>query len=222
MCLDTKITHGYYILDPTRCYFQGQSIPKSEIFSPLSHSVTRVRSKTAEPVEPEQQVKGKIMFLIIGANRPFNISPLNTGSLLLFNLLLTVKFNCAQSSQHLPQISVPACVHRDEGTPLPGHQPSHQDEPGGAVVEGVLAIAEDIRALLRASVRAGVVHKRFVVNQVRHLALALIRHLRDLGVGGGKGGRGRAVSQVLIDTTVEDGGAERVGNLGTVAKMKER
>lgn len=209
MCLDTKVTHEYSILALT--------CPKSEISSPLTHRVTRGRSKTAKPVEPVQQVKGKMIVFIIGANRPFNIP-----SLLLFNLLFTVKFNCAQSSQHLPQISVPACVQRDEGTPLPGHQPSHQDEPGGAVVEGILAIAEDIRALLRASVRAGVVHKGFVVDQVGHLALALVRHLRDLRVGGGEGGRGRAVSQVLIDTPVEDGGAERVGNLGTVAKMKER
>lgn len=103
-----------------------------------------------------------------------------------------------------------------------GHQPSHQDEPGGAVVEGVLAIAEDVRAFFGAGVRAGVVHERLVVDQVRHLALALVRHLRDLRVGGGESRRGRAVSQVLVDTTVEDGGAERVGSLGTVAGIKER
>lgn len=91
------------------------------------------------------------------------------------------------------------------------HQPSHQDEPGGAVVEGVLAVAEDVRALLRAGVRAGVIHERLVVDQVGHLALALVGQLGDLGVGGGEGGRGRAVGQVLVDATVEDGGAEGAG-----------
>lgn len=108
------------------------------------------------------------------------------------------------------------------GNTTAGHQPSHQDEPGGAVVEGVLAVAEDVRALLGAGIRAGVVHECLIVNKVRHLALALVRHLGDLRVGGGEGGRGRAVSQVLIDTTMEDGGAERVGSLGAVAKIKER
>lgn len=103
-----------------------------------------------------------------------------------------------------------------------GHQPSHQDEPGGAVIEGVMAVAEDVRALLCAGVRAGVVHKRLIVDQVRHLALALVRQLGDLGVGGGEGGRGRAVGQALIDTTVEDGGAERVGSLGIAAGTKKR
>lgn len=85
-----------------------------------------------------------------------------------------------------------------------------------------MAVAEDVRAFLCAGIRAGVVHKRLVVNQVRHFALALIRQLGDLGVGGGEGGRGRAVGQALIDTTVEDGGAERFGSLGTVARTKER
>lgn len=54
------------------------------------------------------------------------------------------------------------------------HQPSHQDEPGGAVVERVLAVAEDVWALLGAGIRAGVVHKRLIVDQVGYLALALI------------------------------------------------
>ncbi len=108
------------------------------------------------------------------------------------------------------------------GNTTAGHQPSHQDEPGGAVVEGVLAITEDVRALLCAGIRAGVIHKRLIINEVRHLALALICQLGDLGVSGGEGGRGCAVGQMLIDTTMEDGGAERVGSLGTVAKIKER
>lgn len=108
------------------------------------------------------------------------------------------------------------------GNASASHQPSHQDEPGGAVVEGVLAVAEDVRALLGAGVRAGVVHERLVVNQVRHLALALVGQLGDLGVSCGEGGRGRAVGQAFINTTVEDGGAERVGSLGTVAGTKER
>lgn len=103
-----------------------------------------------------------------------------------------------------------------------GHQPSHQDEPGGAVVEGVLAIAEDVRALLGAGVWARVVHERLIVDQVRHLALALVRHLRDLRVGGGESRRGCAVSQVLIDATVEDGGADGGGSLGRVARTKDR
>lgn len=87
------------------------------------------------------------------------------------------------------------------------HQPSHQDEPGGAVVEGVLAVAEDVRAFLGAGVRAGVVHEGFIVDQVWHLALSLVRHLGDLRVGGGEGGRGRAVGQALVDAAVEDGRA---------------
>lgn len=103
-------------------------------------------------------------------------------------------------------------------TPRHSHQPSHQDKPGGAVVEGVLAVAEDVRALFGAGVRAGVVHEGLVVNQVRHLALSLVRQLGDLGVRGGEGGRGSAVSQVLINTPVEDGGAERVGSLGNSGK----
>lgn len=102
------------------------------------------------------------------------------------------------------------------------HQPSHQDEPGGAVVEGVLAVAEDVRALLGASVRAGVIHKSLVVDQVGHLALALVGQLSDLRVGGGEGGRGRAVGQALVNTTMEDWGAGWVGSLGTVARTKER
>lgn len=129
--------------------------------------------------------------------------------------------NYTKPSQHPPQISAQP-VYRGYGNTSAGHQPSHQDEPGGAVIEGVLAIAEDVRALFGASIWAGVVHKCFIVNQVRHLALALIRHLCDLRVGGGKGRRRCTISQVLIDTTVEDGGAERVGSLGTVVKMKER
>lgn len=102
------------------------------------------------------------------------------------------------------------------GNATAGHQPSHQDEPGGAVVEGVLAVAEDVRAFLGAGIRAGVVHKSLIVNQVRHLTLSLVCQLGDLGVSGGKGRRGGAVGQALIDTTMEDGGAERVGSLGTV------
>lgn len=106
-------------------------------------------------------------------------------------------------------------MHRDKKIYIPaGHQPSHQDEPGGAVVEGVLAIAEDVRALLCACVWAGVVHKRLIVYNVGHLALSLIRKLGDLRVGGGEGGRGCAVDHVLIDTALEDGGAEGVGSLG--------
>lgn len=108
------------------------------------------------------------------------------------------------------------------GKATASHQPSHQDEPGGAVVERVLAVAEDVRALLCASIRAGVVYKCLIVDQVRHLTLALVRQLGDLGVGGGEGGRGCAVSEALINATVEDGGAERVGGLGTVARTKER
>ena len=96
---------------------------------------------------------------------------------------------------------------RTWGNATASHQPSHQDEPGGAVVEGVLAVAEDVRAFLGARVGAGVVHERLVVDQVGHLALALIRHLGDLGVSGGEGGRGRAVGQALVDAAVEDGGA---------------
>lgn len=96
------------------------------------------------------------------------------------------------------------------------HQPSHQDEPGGAVVEGVLAVAEDVRALLGAGVRAGVVHEGFVVDQVGHLALPLVSHLRDLRVSGGEGGRGRAVGQALVDAAVEDG---RAGGGGGFDRM---
>lgn len=102
------------------------------------------------------------------------------------------------------------------------HQPSHQDEPGGAVIKRVLAVAEDVRALLGAGIRAGVVHKRLVVDQVGHLALAFVGQLCDLRVRGGEGRRGRAISKALVDATVEDGGAERVGCLGTVARTKER
>lgn len=127
-----------------------------------------------------------------------------------------------QASIHPKYPSQPVCWGC--GNTTAGHQPSHQDEPGGAVVEWVLAITEDVRALLGASIWAGVVHKCFVVYQVRHLALALIRHLCDLRVGGGKGGRRRAVGQALVDTTVEDGGAGGggVGRLAKAAKMKEK
>lgn len=104
------------------------------------------------------------------------------------------------------------------------HQPSHQDEPGGAVVEGVLAVAEDVRALLGAGVRAGVVHEGFVVDQVGHLALPLVRHLRDLRVGGGEGGRGRAVGQPLVDAAVEDGraGGGVGGSIGCLVTRQEK
>lgn len=94
------------------------------------------------------------------------------------------------------------------GNATASHEPSHQDEPGGAVVEGVLAVTEDVRALLCAGIRAGVVHKSLVINQVRHLALALVCQLGYLRVSGGEGRRGRAIGQVLINTAVEDGGAE--------------
>lgn len=95
-----------------------------------------------------------------------------------------------------------------------GHQPSHQYEPGGAVVEGILAVAEDIRALLGASVWAGVVHERLVVQVVRHLALSLVRQLCDVWVGRGEGGWGRAVGQpLLVDAAMEDGGAKGEGRV---------
>jgi len=94
------------------------------------------------------------------------------------------------------------------GNAAAGHQPSHQDEPGGAVIEGVLSVAEDVRALLGAGIWAGVVHKGLVVHQVGHLALTLVRQLGDLRVRGGEGRRGRAVGQALIYTTVEDRGAD--------------
>lgn len=95
-----------------------------------------------------------------------------------------------------------------------GHQPSHQYEPGGAVVEGILAVAEDIRALLGASVWAGVVNERLVIQVVRHLALSLVRQLCDVWVGRGEGGWGRAVGQPLfVDAAMEDGGAKGEGRV---------
>lgn len=87
---------------------------------------------------------------------------------------------------------------------LPSHQPSHECEPWWAVIEGVLAVAEDIRAFLGARVRAGVVHEGFVIHEIIHLALPLISQLGDVRVGRGEGGRGRAVSQVLVHAAVED------------------
>lgn len=113
------------------------------------------------------------------------------------------------------------CVE-DEVMPLHGHQPSHQDKPGGAVIEGILAVTEDVGALFGAGIGAGVIHKSLIVYQVGHLALSLVRQLCNLRVSGGEGRRGSAVSQVLVNTTVEDGRAERVDSLGTVARTRER
>lgn len=88
-----------------------------------------------------------------------------------------------------------------------GHQPSHQGEPGGAVIERVLAVAEEVRSLLGARVWACVVHKGLVVHEVLHFALPLVRQLRDVRVGRGEGGRRGTVRQVLVHAAVEYGGA---------------
>lgn len=132
-----------------------------------------------------------------------------------------VKINCSKQSQHPPIIlSQPVCG--GGGNAIAIHQPSHQDEPGGAVIKGVLAVAEDVWALLCSSVWTSVINKCLVINQVGHFTLPLVCQLGDLWVSGGEGGRGCAVSQALIDTTVEDWGAEGVWGLGSWAKIEER
>lgn len=148
---------------------------------------------------------------MISLARFFSISSMS----LLYVALIT-KANQANNSS---PVSASVCrVTRKR----PDHRPSHQDEPGGAVVEGVLAVAEDVRALFGASVWAGVVHKRLVVYEVRHLALALVRQLGDLWVGGGERGRRCPVGQVLVDAAIEDGWAARWSEgLGTAAGVKE-
>lgn len=90
------------------------------------------------------------------------------------------------------------------------HQPSHQNEPRGAVVKRIMAIAEAVQSLLGPDVGARVVHKGLVV-EIRHLVLLLVGQLRDIGIGGGESGGGRAVSQALIHTAVENGGARDIG-----------
>lgn len=69
-----------------------------------------------------------------------------------------------------------------------------------------MPITEAVQSFLRPDVGARVVHKGLVV-KIRHLILLLIGQLRDIGIGGGESGGGRAVSQALIHTAVENGGA---------------
>lgn len=139
----------------------------------------------------------------------------------LLEFISFYRFFTLQTKLHPPKL-LSQLVCGGCGNATASHQPSHQDEPGGAVIEGVLAVTEDVRALFGAGIGTGVVHESLIINQVRHLALALVRQFCYLRVSGGEGRRGCAVSQVLINTTVEDGGAETVGSLGRVARTRER
>lgn len=89
------------------------------------------------------------------------------------------------------------------------HQPAHQDEPWGTVIEGVLPITEDVRALLGPSIWAGVIHESLIIHEVLHLALPFISQLGNLRITGGEGGRGRAVGQMLVHTAVENRWAKK-------------
>lgn len=74
-----------------------------------------------------------------------------------------MKTNFAKQSQY-PPIILSQAVCGGGGNATADHQPSHQDEPGGAVIKGVLAVAEDVRAFLCSSVWTGVINERLVIN----------------------------------------------------------